>query len=391
MSINLVRMRFAAAAAKIEVTPGTDAIAGTPAAADWIAGDCQVTFDPTVSENPELTGSLDKAPGIVGGLKPNLRLRIPLRGSGTPGTPPEFGKLLRACTFAETITGVAVGAPTALGAAGHTTTSITLPAAPFAATAQLYRGMPLALTGVVADITGIIDYTAARVAALGSTLAGVPAATTNAQIPINVLYAPTSDETVYKTATLYFFADGMRWRFTGGVGTWGLDLTSGEIGFVVIELRAQFVDVTATALPASAAGVARPTPPRWVGGRSQLNRLSSQIKALSLQAGVRVVLPDDPEAAEGYGPGVPIERDSSGTLDPYMITTTQVALMDNFRTGVNMPLMAIIGATAGNRFLVTAPAARAVAMNPGAREGLATNQISLQFDGADADLFLCQF
>jgi hypothetical protein len=103
------------------------------------------------------------------------------------------------------------------------------------------------------------------------------------------------------------------------------------------------------------------------------------------------VLPDDPEAAEGYGPGVPIERDSSGTLDPYMITTTQVALMDNFRTGVNMPLMAIIGATAGNRFLVTAPAARAVAMNPGAREGLATNQISLQFDGADADLFLCQF
>jgi hypothetical protein len=391
VSINLVRMRFAAVAAKVETTAGTDAIAGSPVAADWVAGDCQVTFNPNVAENPELTGSLDKSPGIVGGLRPGIRMRIPLRGSGTAGTAPEFGKLLRCCTYAETVTAAAIGAPTALPAGSFSTTSFTLATTPFAATAQLYRGMPLLLSGVVAATTGITDYTAARVATIGSTLSAIPTTTTLAQIPINVLYGPTSDETVFRTCTLYFYADGLLWAFTGCSGTWGLDLTSGEIGYVTVEMQGQFSAVSAAALPAGWATVSRPTPPRWVAGASQLNRLSSQIKALSLQAGVRVVLPDDPEAAEGYGPGVPIERDSTGTIDPYMNTANQVALMTNFRTGVNMPLMIIVGSTAGNRFLITAPSARAVAFNPGARDGLGTNQISLQLDGADSDLFLAQF
>ncbi len=121
MSIDVVRMRFAAVAAKVETTPGTDAIATTPAATDWIAADCEVEFDPVTVENPELTGTLDKAPAIVGGLRPRIRLRVPLRGSGTAGTAPEWGKLLRCCTYQETITATAVGAPTA-AAAGTTIT-----------------------------------------------------------------------------------------------------------------------------------------------------------------------------------------------------------------------------------------------------------------------------
>ena len=59
MSTNLVRMKFAAVAAKIEVTPGVDSIGGTPAASDWIASEMEVRFDPTIIELPELTGSLD--------------------------------------------------------------------------------------------------------------------------------------------------------------------------------------------------------------------------------------------------------------------------------------------------------------------------------------------
>ena len=56
-----------------------------------------------------------------------------------------------------------------------------------------------------------------------------------------------------------------------------------------------------------------------------------------------------------------------------------------------MPLIAIIGVTAGNRFLVTAPAARATGFRPGARDGLGQNDIAFQMDGADSDLFLCAF
>ena len=86
MSINLVRMRFAAVAVKIETTPGQDAIGGTPANSDFIAADCEIEYDPVVVDNPELTGTLDKSPGIVGGLRPRIRIKVPLRGSGTAAT-----------------------------------------------------------------------------------------------------------------------------------------------------------------------------------------------------------------------------------------------------------------------------------------------------------------
>ncbi len=199
MSTNLVRMKFAAVAAKIEVTPGVDSIGGTPAAADWIASEMEVQFDPTIIELPELTGSLDKATSVVGGLKPRLRLRMPLRGSGTAGTAPDFGKLMRCSTFAELVTAAAIGAPTA--ATAGTTTTVTA-AAPFGTTAQQDRGMPLIVTGIAAGTTGIVDYTAARVITTGDTASTAYTTGSLLQIPVNVLYSPTSDEAVYKTATM---------------------------------------------------------------------------------------------------------------------------------------------------------------------------------------------
>jgi hypothetical protein len=391
MPTNLVRMRFAAVAAKIETTPGVDAIATTPASADWLAGSVEVDFGERTSENPELTGSLDRAPGIFGGLRPTITVRVPLRGSGAAGTAPEFGKMMRACTYAETVTSSSVGAPTALPVTGHTETSVTLASSPFAGTAQAYRGMPLVLSGDVADTTGITDYTAGRVATLASTLSAVPDGDTLAQVPVNVLYTPTSDETVYKTVTLYFFADGIRWRFVGCVGTWSLELTTGEIGFIVFQMRGQLLDESTSALPDGWSTVNRPTPPRWVNGRAQLRRVKAQLRSLRIDAGVGVVLPDDPEALEGVGPAVPIERASVGTLDPLMDTTTQVALFSAIKDGANMTLMAIIGSTAGNRFLVTVPAARVQARGLGNREGLGSNEIRVALDGADSAVFLAAF
>ena len=392
MSTNLVRMKFAAVAAKIETTPGTDAIAGTPAATDWIGSDCEVQFDPQVIDIPEYNGSLDRSGAVVGGVRPRLRLRMPLRGSGTAGTAPEWGKLLRCCTFSETVTGTAVGAPTA--ATAGTTTTVTA-ATPFGTTAQQYRGMPLIVTGTAATTTGIIDYTAGRVITIGETASTAFTTASLLQVPINVLYSPTSDESVYKTATIYFYADGLLWTFTGAVGTASIELTTGGIGFINFELRAQFGTKSATALPAGAATAANTrvavVPPRFVAGKCQLNKALAQVRTLSIGAGVNVILPDDPESAEGYGPALPVERDTAGTLDPYMNTSNSVSLFSAFRAGTAMSLMAIIGSTAGNRMLLTVPLAKVVGMDPGNREGLGQHGVSFQADGADAAFYISHF
>jgi hypothetical protein len=391
MSTNLIRMKFAAVAAKIETTPGTDSIGGTPLAADYIGTDCEIQFDPQVLDIPEYNGSLDRTARQIGGLRPRLRLRMPLRGSGTAGTAPEWGRMLLASTFGETVTSSAVGAPTA--ATAGTTTTVTA-ATPFGTTAQQYRGMPLSLAGDQTGTTAITNYTAARVITVGDTRTAMTTSTT-LQIPVNVLYSPTSDESVYKTLTIYVYMDGLLWVFTGALGTASLELTAGGIGYWTFELRAQFASKTATALPALAATQANAriavVPPRWVLGRSQFNRTRSQVRALTLNAGVNVILPDDPESAEGYGPAVPVERAIGGSIDPYMESTTGVGLLNNFRGGTAMPFMAIIGSTAGNRFAVTVPSAKATAFDPGNREGLGTHAVSFDADGADAGAFIAHF
>jgi hypothetical protein len=392
MSTALVRMKFAALAAKTETTPGVDSIAGTPASGDWIGADCEVQFDPVVIEIPEYNGSIDQTASIVGGLRPRLRLRMPLRGSGTAGTAPEWGKLLQSCTYAETVTSAAVGAPTA--ATAGTATTVTA-AAPFAATADLYRGMPLAVTGDQSFTTVITDYTVGRVITFGETRANPLTTSSLLQVPINVRYGPTSDESVYKTTTIYFYADGLLWTFVGASGNATVELTTGGIGFITFEFRAQFATKSATALPAGAATAANTriarVPPRFVAGKSQLNRSLAQLRTLSVNTGVNVVLPDDPESAEGYGPGVPVERDTQGSIDPLINTTNSVALFNAFRAGTPMNLIALIGSTAGNRMALCLPAAKVVAMDPGNRDGLGQHGITFQADGADAAFFLTHF
>lgn len=391
MSDTLVRARQAAVAVKIEGTKGTDVIAGSPVAGDFVAADCQVTFDQATVPDPQYTGSLDGASPIVGGMRPRFTLRMAMRGSGAPGTAPEWGKLLQCCTMAELVTAAAVGAPTAL-AAGSTTTG-TL-GAPFSATAQAHRGMPITFAAITGDqpaLSGITDYTSGKVATFLHTVVSTWTATQTAQIPINVRYAPTSDETVYKTATVYLYMDGLLWEFTGCTGTWGVELTTGGIAYLVFNMVGSFDGKSAATFPAVALGSIRQTPPRFVGGVMRLNGALARVRSFSLNAGVGTVLPDNPEAAEGYDAAIPIERNMAGALDPLMDTTTSVGLFTNFRTGVNMRLGAIIGATAGNRFLVTVPSARVTRNDPTGREGLGVNSMAYQTDGPDAGGFITQF
>jgi hypothetical protein len=392
MSTNLIALRKAAVAVKIEATPGIDAIAGTPANSDWIGSDCQIQFDQSAVPNPEMTGSLDRSPAIVGGLRPRLRLMMPLRGSGAAGTAPEWGRLLQCATMQETLTAAAVPA-TALALTAGSTNGGTL-GATFTATAQLYRGMPITLGAVTGDqpaLSAIADYTAARVATFIHSVTSAFTATQTAQIPINQRYSPTSDEAVFKTATIYFFADGMRWRFTGCIGTWSLDLTTGGIGMLSFDLVGNFVDYIATALPTGWNTAIRPTAPRFVAGACRLNGAIARVRQLSVQAGVATVLPENPEATEGYDPAVPVERDVAGSIDPLMDTTVSVGRFNNFRNGTNMILGAILGSTAGNRFAIVLPSIRATAMNPGDRGALGVDSIGFQADGADAPVFITAF
>lgn len=391
MPTSLIIMRKAAVAVKAETTAGTDSIGGTPASGDWIQADCEFALNPVIVENPGYTGALDIAPASVGGFRPTITLRVPFRGSGTAGTPPVLGRLLQACTMALTQTASAVGAPTA--AASGTTTTATA-ASPFGTTADAYNGMPLLLGGDMTDTTGIVDYTTGRVISLGETLAAGVTSSTTLQIPINDRYGPTSDETVYGAVTIYVFHDGTRYKFVGAQGTYSLDLTSGSGGMFTFTLSAQLdADPDNTALPSGAATAfaAMPVIPRWVNSSSQLNRKTARCRTLRLDFGVQTILPDNPEAEQGYDPALPLSRRIAGSIDPYMDTATNTALFTAMAAGTTVPLMAILGTTAGNRMLVMLPAVRLLDLTPSNREGLGQFAIPFQADGPDVGAYITFF
>lgn len=97
-------IRKAALLAKIETTYNTDA---TPAEATdaVLVENLQVAFaNQQMNEQPVVKSTLGAKKHLFGSALKQLTFDVPLKGSGTVDTPPEFGTLLRICGMAETVT-----------------------------------------------------------------------------------------------------------------------------------------------------------------------------------------------------------------------------------------------------------------------------------------------
>lgn len=97
----MLRTQVAVLAAKVEVTEGT---AETLAGADGflaLTGEFQRNLN--MLDRDPLRPTLSQLASVPGAYNSSIRTRVEGKGSGTAGTAPEFGKLLRACGFAETV------------------------------------------------------------------------------------------------------------------------------------------------------------------------------------------------------------------------------------------------------------------------------------------------
>ncbi|HDM08698.1 MAG TPA: hypothetical protein ENF97_01065, partial [Candidatus Omnitrophica bacterium] len=88
-------------AAKLEVTEGT---AETLSASDALLI-ANPEFRPAfeIGERENVSASLSQFSSVPGKRSAVIEFDVELKGSGTPGTPPALGKLLKACGFGETV------------------------------------------------------------------------------------------------------------------------------------------------------------------------------------------------------------------------------------------------------------------------------------------------
>lgn len=368
---------------KIETTAGVE---NAPAVTDAvrIEGRPQINLNPNVIQTDESGGSLDGAGPIVGGMKPTFSITVNVKGSGAAGTAPEFGDMLRCSGYSETLTGTAIPAAPEACAAGGTTTLANLGVSA-AATANLYRGMPLLLTGTVAGQTFISDYTAGKAATLTDTMSGAIAATTNYQIPANALYSPASSN--IPTGTCYIYMDGLLYKFVGCRGNMQLSMTSGGIAQMTFNFYGMFISRTDAAVPAGTFDATRPVP--FIGGKMLYNRLPVKTTQFSIDMNNGVVFPDD--ANQTYGVSEPdiTERRITGTINPLAVTVATRDILTDVLAGTRRIVHARMGNTAGNRFGITIPNAQPTNETPDDRNGLMAQQVPFEATGQDAGAFLC--
>ncbi|KAA0572214.1 hypothetical protein FZ983_32100 [Azospirillum sp. B21] len=380
-----LRSRNAALLAKIETTEGVDAspVAGTDAV---LVENPQISFNPNTVQTNEVTGSLDGRGPITGGMTVQLTFDVLLKGSGVAGTAPEWGKLLKACGWAETITSTAVPVAVEAATAG-TTTSLTLGAGA-SGTAQAYRGMPLLLTGnPAAGATSFVaDYSAGKVATLADQFGTALSTGTSYQVPVNVLYKPASVS--IPSLTFYLYQDGVLYKVAGCRGNATLRLTSGNVGRISFTFTGMFVSKTDAAVPGGLVYDAT-RPPVWKGGKALVNRVVSAMASLSVEFGNQMTNPDNPNAAEGFDPSIITARNMTGSCDPLETLIATRDSMAALRAGTQQIIHASYGQAAGNRVGLTIPAAFYTNLQPGDRNGLLTNTHQFACTGQDAGAFIC--
>lgn len=161
----------------------------------------------------------------------SLSFETEIAGSGAAATPPEWGLLLKACNFSETITAAAI---TGTAQAGGTTTSIKL-ASGASAVDDFYTGMTVSITGGTGNGQAgeIIAYEGStKIATIAKPWTTGPDATSLYSIGANVMYLPNSNfgtAVASTSATIYFNIDGVRHVLLGAKGNPSFDLTAKAI------------------------------------------------------------------------------------------------------------------------------------------------------------------
>ncbi len=94
---------MAVLAATRETTPGTVAAPTIPDDAVLLVYDPQVSWDVTMTQRNPVHTKLSKTDSIPGSMMARITFRCEVKGSGTAGTEPSIGVLLKACGLDETV------------------------------------------------------------------------------------------------------------------------------------------------------------------------------------------------------------------------------------------------------------------------------------------------
>ncbi len=281
--------------AKIETTYGVDAVPVPATDAMLVENLSWSNEGLRMNERPAVRASFGKLKQVYGGKLRSITFDVEIKGSGTAGTPPEFGPLLRACAFGESIVAV---------------TSVT--------------------------------------------------------------YAPVSN--AVESITLYYYQDGIFYKMLGARGNVSANLEVGAVGKLSFTFTGHVIEPVDEALVTPTYNATVPTP--FINAPFSIGGYAAQINALAIDAANVLAFPPSPGASDGYGEIQVTGRDTQGSYDPearlVSVDDPHTALNDGSELVLDTGL---IGATAGNRYQLSAQRVSYRDTGPGDRDGIRTYEI----------------
>ena len=360
-------------------------------------------------QTDEANGTFVAGAPLVMGQAATITWKSRLKGAGagvtyTSTIKPPLHSALSICGWLGQFTAAVAAAALAAG----TTSAATLGVG-FAATAQAYRGIPLALTGAPAAgrRAQITDYSVGKVATLADLYGTALSATNTGAIAANWTYAPTSPLdassrlTMHPCGTLYLYEDGMLHAWTDCRATVDFEGDAAKPGFAVFSVTGIYAGPADAAVPANPVypGQSAPLLVQGVGGLGpvfQINRKGLPIAKWSMKANSSIETPADPNSNYGFAPGQISDRGYVLQCDPKQTFVATRNVLAEIAAFSQYSGALQFGSTAGNRVTLTLPLMQPTEATPATAGKLRTQSTMYQVmtpgrDNAnrDGDAILC--
>lgn len=390
------RWRNTALLAAIESVEGTEQ--SISASTDGIVCEnLQVNYGDSTQATNEYTSSLDGSDDVPIGGPITLTFSTYVKGSPTAGTAPEIGKLLRACSWTETVTANAI--PTSAGTVQSTSSGNPVAPSSFGGGDDAYNGMPIQISGNPSNATFALvkDFVdSSNVLTLSEVFS--PGLTTASflQIPVNVMYKPHSNSTV-SSLTFHVYLDDVKHAITGARGTFSLNMTSGKTmmftwTFTGILVGAVRTDTSNPSVTYPDIDVPKLT---WrndnYNGAFTLDGTRVGISSLTFENGNTVSSDPDPNKPLGFGVADITNRVMVATIDPQMTSIATRDMLTKLQDGTKVSIAAWARRSAGNSFGILMPQAQVLATPLGNRDGRVIEQIRLKPTGINTGAYLTFF
>lgn len=321
------------------------------------------------AQNPEYTGSIHRPGDIILGATYDVSYDILLRGPGGADVPSadEFilGRVLRSVGFTENLVSAAIPvAAEALGGSGNTT-SVAALGTTASSTDDIYKGLAISLAslgtiGQAAALAMISDYVGTgKLASIAQTHTG--AYSGDYQIPKQAAYTlaasgtpPVLTQRIWQGNRYLEFGDmapsSARLILPTASREGGSDLPR-----ISVTYTGDLIDYGDEAAPQVVASLALPP---FRGGKLHVDGLAMGGSSLSLDLGLRVGFPPNPNNASGSDPAQLVETRRVGTLDLNQVAKSVKDFIALAQAQSEHSIQALYGLASGNYIGFMASGAR---------------------------------